>query len=81
MEEEFCGGGAGDGAEGRRQALGVGEGPFAAVLVGKDGTVKLRSDEPVPAEELFDLVDAMPMRRREMRERRRGRRTSGPGAS
>jgi hypothetical protein len=35
--------------------------------VGRDGGEKLRSAEPVAPEELFDLVDAMPMRRREMR--------------
>jgi len=39
---------------------------FSVLLVGKDGGVKLRSDEPVTADELFGLIDAMPMRRREM---------------
>ena len=38
------------------------EGHFAAILIGKDGSVKLRAVEPLPAEELFDTVDAMPMR-------------------
>jgi hypothetical protein len=41
---------------------------FEVILVGKDGGVKLRSDEPVAAEELFALIDSMPMRRREMQE-------------
>lgn len=41
---------------------------LAVLLVGKDGTVKHRSGEPVGPEEVFSLVDAMPMRRREMRE-------------
>ena len=36
---------------------------FEAVLVGKDGGVKLRSAKPVDAAELFDLIDRMPMRR------------------
>ena len=48
---------------------GVEPGRFAAVLVGKDGTVKHRSDEPVEPENLYALIDEMPMRRREMRER------------
>lgn len=43
----------------------------AAVLVGRDGGVKVRSDEPVPTPDLFARVDAMPMRRREMREKAR----------
>ncbi len=42
------------------------EGAFAAVIVGRDGGEKFRSSEPVPAERLFGLIDAMPMRRREM---------------
>lgn len=44
-------------------------GTFAAVLVGKDGGEKFRSDEPVRPEDLFDLIDDMPMRRREMQDR------------
>lgn len=39
---------------------------FQALLIGKDGTVKLRVGEPVPAERLFELIDGMPMRQREM---------------
>jgi hypothetical protein len=35
---------------------------FAAVLVGKDGTVKLRVSEPISGAELFSIVDSMPMR-------------------
>lgn len=47
---------------------GVEDGRFAVALVGKDGGVKFRADEPVPAREIFGRIDAMPMRRREMRE-------------
>ena len=39
------------------------------LLIGKDGGVKLRSTEPVSTDELFALIDSMPMRRREMQER------------
>ena len=46
-----------------------GPGPFTVVLVGKDGTEKLRREAPVAVEDLTGLIDSMPMRRREMRER------------
>ena len=52
-----------------RERFGAEPGRFAAVLVGKDGTAKHRSDEPVGPAKLYALIDAMPMRRREMRER------------
>jgi hypothetical protein len=40
---------------------------FVFILIGKDGTVKLRSQEPVSSEDLFSLIDSMPMRKEEMR--------------
>lgn len=43
---------------------------FAFRLIGRDGGVKLRRDRPVPAEELFAVIDAMPMRQAERREKR-----------
>ena len=51
------------------ERYGVESGRFAAVLVGKDGTVKHYSGEPVEPEDLYALIDQMPMRRREVRER------------
>lgn len=42
---------------------------FRVVLIGLDGGAKLTSDAPVTAETLFSTIDAMPMRRRELRER------------
>ncbi|WP_019515800.1 DUF4174 domain-containing protein [Sphingomonas sp. Mn802worker] len=36
---------------------------FAVVLVGKDGTVAFRSNQPVAADTLQRRIDAMPMRR------------------
>ena len=51
------------------ERYGVEPGRFAAVLVGKDGTVKHRSDEPVEPVDLYAPIDEMPMRRREMRGR------------
>ena len=41
---------------------------FQFRLVGKDGGVKLTSAQPVAVNELFAIIDAMPMRRAEMRE-------------
>ena len=49
-----------------REETGIEEGRFAVLLIGKDGTEKFRSEEPVSAEALFERIDAMPMRRREM---------------
>jgi hypothetical protein len=40
---------------------------YVAVLVGKDGFEKLRSDQAISNETLFATIDAMPMRQREMR--------------
>jgi glutathione peroxidase-family protein len=41
-------------------------GAFEAVLIGKDGGVKQRWAQPVSTEELFSVIDAMPMRASEM---------------
>jgi hypothetical protein len=40
---------------------------FAVVQVGKDGTEKYRSSEPVPAKVLFARIDQMPMRQSELK--------------
>ncbi|MEN8788441.1 MAG: DUF4174 domain-containing protein [Flavobacteriaceae bacterium] len=37
------------------------------VLIGKDGGIKLKRPFVVSAEEIFDLIDSMPMRRAEMK--------------
>lgn len=42
---------------------------FGVRLVGKDGTVKLARAGPVQMNEVYALIDDMPMRRRELRER------------
>ena len=42
---------------------------FAVVLVGKDGGEKFRAPAPVPMPKVFEIIDAMPMRREEMRAR------------
>lgn len=54
-----------------RRAYDIKDRGFAVRLVGKDGMVKLARDETVPMTEIYAVIDAMPMRRREMRERSR----------
>jgi hypothetical protein len=41
---------------------------FEVILIGKDGGVKLRAKTPISIQELFSLIDAMPMRRQELRD-------------
>ncbi len=40
---------------------------FTAILVGKDGGDKLTSTEPITLRKLYGTIDAMPMRRNEMK--------------
>ncbi len=51
-----------------REAVEIGDDVFGVVLVGKDGGVKGRWDHGLLMQEVFALIDGMPMRRREMRE-------------
>ncbi len=52
--------------------FGVDPGDFAVVLVGKDGFEKLRTSEIPDLDQIFELIDGMPMRRAEMRSRDQG---------
>lgn len=40
---------------------------FMVVLVGKDGGEKFRSTKPVSTDQLFGIIDQMPMRKQEMK--------------
>jgi hypothetical protein len=40
---------------------------FKILLIGKDGGVKAQQNHPISREELFALIDGMPMRRAEIR--------------
>jgi hypothetical protein len=51
-----------------RTHLDIHDARFAVVLIGKDGGEKFRSHEPVSMENLFERIDAMPMRRQEINE-------------
>lgn len=61
------------GPEGRglRERFSVPTDRFLVVLVGRDGTEKLRRPEPVRVAELMQVIDAMPMGAREAEARRR----------
>ncbi|MCJ8165508.1 DUF4174 domain-containing protein [Pontibacter sp. E15-1] len=50
-----------------RECFRVAPESFAVLLVGKDGTQKSSSAEPVSMATIFGLIDQMPMRRQEMR--------------
>ena len=50
-----------------RKAHGIGSDQFAVILIGKDGGEKGRWREAVSPDEIFAMIDAMPMRQREMR--------------
>ncbi len=60
-----------------RERLSLPPDRFEVVLIGKDGTIVLRRRQPIALGELFDRIDAMPMRRDEVR-RRSAPPTNGP---
>jgi len=53
-----------------RNRYNIGDDEFRYILIGKDGGVKLNKKEFVPNKNLYAIIDAMPMRQREMRERK-----------
>jgi hypothetical protein len=53
-----------------REALGLDVAKFGVALVGKDGSEALRQSEPITMPSLFGAIDAMPMRRQEMKQPR-----------
>ena len=52
-----------------RRNFSISPGAFTVLLIGKDGGVKLRREGRVELDEIFSLIDTMPMRQREMREK------------
>ena len=52
-----------------REKLGIEPGNFALRLVGKDGGVKRSGEQPIPMDDIYALIDTMPMRMRETRQR------------
>lgn len=41
--------------------------PFAVILIGLDGEIKLEQPTILPTEKLFTIIDGMPIRKREIR--------------
>ena len=66
---------AGDPPGALAKKYGIDPKTFAVILIGKDGHDAYRSAKPVPASALYGTIDAMPMRRAEMR------RQAPPGSS
>jgi hypothetical protein len=58
-------------AERVRNEIDVEAGTTTFVLIGKDGTEKLRKTE-IDLDEIFEVIDAMPMRKREMKDKDQG---------
>ena len=56
-------------AQAARRSFHIAPGDFTAILLGKDGGEKFRSTKPVSFEVLRNKIDAMPMRRDEMKDR------------
>ncbi len=56
-----------DAAQLLRENLIVSPGQFAVILVGKDGGVKLHRQEETQLDDIFGLIDSMPMGQEEMR--------------
>lgn len=54
-------------AEKLRSQYNVDRNNFTVILIGKDGSEKLRGQKVLSIDRLFATIDAMPMRRREMR--------------
>ncbi len=66
-------------AEALRRRYKAPQGRFTVILIGKDGGVKLVQEEQVSLQAIFDLIDTMPMRRREMRQKDAARKAiNGP---
>jgi hypothetical protein len=42
---------------------------FSLILIGKDGGIKLKRNDQVDLIEVFELIDSMPMRKDEMRQK------------
>lgn len=57
----------GENAAAAARTYGIAPDAFAAFLVGRTGTVKAVAGQPMEPAFLFELIDSLPMRRREMR--------------
>ena len=56
-------------ADSIRNHFAISSDTFSLILVGKDGGIKLKRSDQVDLTEVFELIDSMPMRQREMRQK------------
>ena len=56
-------------ADSIRDRFSVPQNTFSLILVGKDGGIKLKRHDQASLEEVFELIDSMPMRQNEMRQK------------
>ena len=56
-------------ADSLRNHFGIPNDTFSLILVGKDGGIKLKRSDQVDLTEVFGLIDSMPMRQNEMRQK------------
>jgi hypothetical protein len=57
-------------ADSIRNHFAISNDTFSLILVGKDGGIKLKRSDQIDLTEVFELIDSMPMRQREMRQKR-----------
>jgi hypothetical protein len=70
-------------AQSLRDKFDIARSEFTVILIGKDGGIKLNRQDQTRLEDVFALIDAMPMRQEEMRQkkRRNGSDTATPNKS
>lgn len=59
-------------SEGKFTSHNEGDSPFQFTLIGLDGGIKLKNNEPISCEKLFGTIDQMPMRQSEIRRKKDG---------
>jgi hypothetical protein len=60
-------------AQSLREKFEVRPGGFTVILIGKDGGIKLNNQKQTRIEDIFGLIDSMPMRREEMTRKSRAK--------
>jgi hypothetical protein len=55
-----------------RRRFSVPQRSFRVILIGKDGGIKLKRDDQTNLEAIFELIDSMPMRKDEIRQKNLG---------
>jgi hypothetical protein len=57
-------------ADSIRDRLAIPQVTFTLILVGKDGGIKLKRNDQANLDEVFELIDSMPMRKNEIRQKK-----------